>query len=476
MIEGVGAALWGPLLLAAGLMLRMRSARVARLLAVALLAIVLAASTSLLLLLAFGSDEARQALFPVRASYADSLAAAILPILVGGPLATILSAPRAVVTVEASSDAVLLAGCALGAMLSEGLVSLAAFALLSSLPLVREAKRRAHRGLRRATALFVLTSGVPLVAGVVAAVGLGVSAGFTWPFDARQIAESGALAPHGWWVGGLLWIAVMARLGVFPLHAWVPAVAEHVRGPVGSLTVVSPIGALVALRACLELFPEGVPGLVPVLLPLAALSSAYGALLALGQDHAGRQLGYVWVSASGTVLAGLCSLDARAVSGALLQHLALLLSMTGLWLHLRAVACRTTTEDMRRLGGLIATAPGLATGFLLLGLATVSFPGTATFFSEDLLVQGLLADHPFVGSVLLVATAINGISLVRAFKRIFLGEVSPHAAAPLVEDILPRERVASLAIVLALLVGGLAPTPLLLLREGVRGTLTAQGP
>lgn len=473
MIEGLGATLWGPLLLAAGLMLRMRSARVARLVAVLLLGLVLAASSGLLLLLVIGDEAIRQALFSVRASYADALAAAILPILVASPLATIVSSPRAVVTVEASSDAVLLAGCALGAMLAEGLPSLGAFALLAFLPLVREALRSSDPTLRAATRLAVATTTLPAVVGIGVTVAFAIRAGVSWPFDPREIADSGAIRGQGSWIGSIFWIAVAARFGVFPFHAWIPAVAERLRGPVGSMTIVSPIGALIALKACLELFPEGISGAATVFVPLAAVSSIYGALLGLGQDHAGRQLGYLWVSASGTVLAGLTSVDARAVSGALLQLLALLLSMTGLWIQLRGVACRTTTEDMRRLGGLVRTAPGLATGFLLLALATVSFPGTPTFFSEDLLVQGLLEQHPFAGGVLLVATAINGITLFRSFKRIFLGEASKHAPARTVEDVLPRERVASLAIVLALLIGGLAPTPLLLLKEGVRGTLGA---
>jgi NADH-quinone oxidoreductase subunit M len=472
-IEGVGAALWGPLLLAAGLMLRMRSARVARLVAVVLLGLVLTASSGLLLLLAVGDEATRQALFSVRASYADALAAAIIPILVASPLATILSAPRAVVTVEASSDAVLLAGCALGAMLAEGLPSMGAFALLAFLPLAREARRSSDTALRGAARFLVATTTAPTVLGIGAAVGFAAVAGVRWPFDPREIAEAAALGRHGWWIGSILWIGVAARLGVFPFHAWVPVVAERLRGPLGSMTIVSPIGALIALKACLQLFPDGVSGFVTLLLPLAAASSAYGALLAIGQDHAGRQLGYLWVSVSGSVLAGLCSLDSRAVAGALLQLLAVLLSMTGLWIQLRAVACRTTTEDMRRLGGLVRTAPGIATGFLLLALATVSFPGTPTFFSEDLLVQGLLEDHPVAGGVLLVATALNGITLVRSFKRIFLGEPTAHAPARTVEDVLPRERVASLAIVFALLIGGLAPTPLLLLKEGVKGTLGA---
>jgi len=473
-IDGVGAALWGPLLLAAGLMLRMRSVRAARLAASVLLGLVLMASVAMLGVLVVGDAELREAIWPATGSYADALAAAILPVVLACALATIVSAPRAVVTVETSSDALLLAGCAVGATLADGLPALLALSLVAMVPLGREA-RRGDDVLRRAFRFLVFTSFLPFAIAVAAVVFFSARAGVAWPFGAADVVSSGALDGHTHWIGPLLWVAAMARLGVFPFHVWVPAVAERVRAPAGSITIVSPLGALVALKAALAFAPQATAAVGNAILPLAAVSAAYGALLAVGQHHAGRQLGLLWVSTMGAVVAGLVALDARALSGALLQFLALLLAMTGLWSHVRAVACRTRTEDMRCLGGLVRSAPGLATGFLVLSLATVSFPGTATFLSADLLVQGLLAEHPVVSAVLLVSTALNGITLVRAYKRIFLGSPSAFAATTTIEDVLPRERAASLALVVALLIGGLAPTPLLLVKEAARGTLAASG-
>jgi NADH-quinone oxidoreductase subunit M len=470
MIHALGAALWGPLVFAAGLMLAMRSPRRARLLALVLLSLAQIATVGILYLLVFGGPAARAWLWTGPSSHHDALAAAILPILVGGPLATLLSAPRAAVTVDASSDTLLLAGAALGAMLADGLPAVLVFSCLSLVPLGRQVRRSGDPIARRAYNLLLLTSAAPVCLGFGASILLAARAGIHWPFDGRQVAASKALGEHAIPIGTLLWVGVAARVGIFPFHSWIPVLAERVRSPACSMSVVSPFGILLALRGCLELVPDATALASAVLLPLAAASSAYGAVLALGQDNASRQLGYLWVSAMGAVVAGFLSLDARSLSGALLQLLALVLSMTGLWSHVRAVAHRTGTDDLRRLGGLVRTAPGLATGFLVLALATVSFPGTATFLSQDLLVEGLLTDHPFVSGILLVATAVNGITLVRSFKRIFLGETSRHALTTVIEDALPRERAAALAIMFALLVGGLVPTPLVLLIEGVNGT------
>jgi NADH-quinone oxidoreductase subunit M len=139
-----------------------------------------------------------------------------------------------------------------------------------------------------------------------------------------------------------------------------------------------------------------------------------------------------------------------------------------LLLIVRAVEVRTGTADMRRLGGLVSRTPAMATAYLLLGLAAIGFPGTATFVSEDLLVQGLLHDHAITTGLLLLASALNGVSLVRSFKRIFLGPPAPHGPElGHVVDLLPRERAVAIVLVVALLAGGAIPAPLLAIREGV---------
>ncbi len=465
MSDSIGIVLWGPLLIGAGLIQQLRSHRTARLVSVALLVTVLVLCIGVLSLLVVGSPADRELLWPSTNPYADALAGALLPILVGCPLAMLAASPRMGASVEEASDTTLVAGCALGALLVDGLVPFFVFWTLSLLPAAREASRTADATVRRAFTLLLVASSAPLALAFAALLVLAHLAGVSWPFDPRTVVAATAPGVHERWISLLLWLAFAARLGAFPLHAWAPIFAERARPHVAHLTVVSPFPLLLALRVCLTL-AAGSESIGDVLVPLAAASIAYGALVALGQDNAFRQLGFLWMSVSAGVLAGLPSVDPAALSGAALHMLAVLLSMSGLWLHVRSVAARTGTADLRRLGGLVRSAPGLATGFFLLGLATVSFPGTATFLSEDLVVRGLLTRHPVAAAVLLVSTAVNGITLVRSFKRIFLGE-GRGGRTTVVEDVLPRERFASLAILVALLVGGLAPIPLLLLREGM---------
>jgi len=140
---------------------------------------------------------------------------------------------------------------------------------------------------------------------------------------------------------------------------------------------------------------------------------------------------------------------------------------TGLMRVVRAIEARTGTADMTRLGGLVRRGPRMAALFFLLGVASLGFPGSMSFVGEDLLLHGILGAHPLVALPLLLTTALNGITFLRAFQRTFLGTPAHGHASVLdtVEDLLPRERLAALALCVLAFLGGLFPGPLLRLRE-----------
>jgi NADH-quinone oxidoreductase subunit M len=156
------------------------------------------------------------------------------------------------------------------------------------------------------------------------------------------------------------------------------------------------------------------------------------------------------------------------VAGALLHAMSVIAAVAGLVLLAASIQARTGTTDMRRLGGLHRRTRRLSLGFLLLCAAAVGFPGSVGFVSDDLMIQGLLRGHAVAVVCMLVATALNGITLFRAFKRTFLGPPAIHADdLSAIADSLPRERWVSSTLILALLISGFAPAPLLAIRHSV---------
>ena len=93
---------------------------------------------------------------------------------------------------------------------------------------------------------------------------------------------------------------------------------------------------------------------------------------------------------------------------------------------------------------------------------------------RDLLLHGVLPIHPALAFIMLGATAINGITLFRAFQRAFLGP-RPHARSyEETPGLIMRERAVLLSMVVLTVILGVAPNRLIQLREPAVERLLAQ--
>lgn len=416
----------------------------------------------------------------------DGLSAVLLPLSALIGLSALLAAPRAELTPRAASQLLFAQGAILGVLVALDALILTLFWTLSLLPLRSELQRRGERTASAAFNVVFLGSTVPMVLFVIVlGLGFGLDAlthaaagpASPAPFDLIQLGRSGALGsgPRSTLLYSLLLLGALSRMGCFPLHLWMPPLTARGPGPLMLVSFATPLGLFLLARLAAPLFPDLCQKTMPWLLPLALFSSIYGAVLALSQNDLRRLLGYFWMSQQGFLLVGMAAWNATSISGALLHAISSVFCRCGLLLIAGAIAVRTGTTDIRRLGGLIGRAPRMATGFLLLSAAAVGFPGTLGFVSEDLLVQGLLRTHGLAAAGLLIVTALNGILLYRAFKRIFLGPPSPHAQLlSTMEDFLPRERWVWVLLIGTLLLGGFVPAPLLAVRQGVVSALQSE--
>ncbi len=470
------SALWAVPLLAALICSRIASARRARVAAALGASLVLALAVAI-----FASAEQGDAFARVEVTRGaalglryhvgvDGLSAVLLPLTAALALAALVAGRRADEGGRAAARVLVTEGALLGCLVSLDLGLLTLFWALSLIPLRSAARAGKDRALAGAVDVGILGSVLPLA---VAAIALGVQgarAGLHAPLDLADLGALASARPFAPWIGVLVLVAALVRMGVFPVHSWVPFAVERGPVPLVLVGIVTPIGSYLVARVGLPLFPAAVGS--PALLAAGVLTAAYGALLAVGQHHLRRLFGFLLVSQAGLVLAGLANLNEQSVAGSLLQAMAAVVACSGLLLVASAIEARAGTEDMRRLGGLVRRAPHMASMFLLLALAAVGFPATVGFVSEDLLVQGLLRGHGLLAGTLLVVTAVNGVTLVRAYKRTFLGPPSQHADdLGAFEAMLPRERWVAMTIVVALLAGGFAAAPLLAVRQGVLGVM-----
>ncbi len=259
----------------------------------------------------------------------------------------------------------------------------------------------------------------------------------------------------------LLAVAALIRMGVAPFHSWLPVALEQ--GSFYGMTLLVSIrtGLYVLARVALPAFPDAAKTFMPTLTTFATLSALYGAIAAFGQSNLRRMVAFLVVSQSGIMLTGLCFANPDSVSGTLLYWLGFGVATTGMMLMLGCLEGRVGTCDMRECGGLVRGLPQLSGCFFLFGLATIAIPGTVAFAAEDMLVHGSLEAHPLLTFLMLGAMLLNAITFMRGFATAFLGNENPrNAQYGSFVDLLTRERVVAVGLLLTLIVAGALPSSL----------------
>lgn len=288
-----------------------------------------------------------------------------------------------------------------------------------------------------------------------------------WSFDLFDLATTSMDPAFSSPVFFLLFYGLAIRTPIFPLHGWLPVVAEHGNIAVGpTLLLGIKVGIYGMVRFLLPLLPEAALQWQKHVVAFAVLGIFYAAALALMQHNLRRLLAFAVVSHTGLIIIGLFALETLAFQGAVLLSvnfglaIATLLFMTGM------IYRRTRTTSLRKLGGLFDTIPFVGITFLVAGLAIVGMPGTPGFDAAHLVLEASI--HAF-GGLLTIAAALGNVLaagfLLWAFQRAFLAP-RPEGLPPLqVAPTSLAERLVAGAVAVVLLGAGFWSEPWLELIE-----------
>jgi NADH-quinone oxidoreductase subunit M len=252
-------------------------------------------------------------------------------------------------------------------------------------------------------------------------------------------------------------IAALIRKGIVPFHAWVPEVFDHGRLGPAILFSAPQLGAYMTV---VLIVPRASPETLRLIAFLALGTAVYGAALALVQTSARRACGYLFMSQSALVMAGLDCTSENALAGGLLVWLSAGLAFAGLARCVLVLEARRGRLDLGTYHGGYERMPLLAISFLAMGLACTGFPGTLGFVGQELLVDGAVDVFPVMGFAIVVASALTGLAVMRMYFSLFCGRPSPPAAPGLRFGLTRREAWTFVALVIALVGFGLAPRPL----------------
>jgi multicomponent Na+:H+ antiporter subunit D len=211
----------------------------------------------------------------------------------------------------------------------------------------------------------------------------------------------------------LFLIAFGIKAAAFPLFFWLPA--SYHTPPVAITAVFSglltKVGAYALIRLFTLIFVQEVGYTHTLILLLAGLTMITGVLGAVAQYEFRRLLSFHIVSQIGYLLMGLGLYSPLALAGAVFFTFHVSVAKTALFLVSGVAERLTGTFDLKKLGGLYRSQPGLAMLFLLAALSLAGLPPLSGFVAKLSLVQAGLA----LGQYSIVAVAL-GVSVLTLFS------------------------------------------------------------
>ncbi|HEX7597328.1 MAG TPA: NADH-quinone oxidoreductase subunit M, partial [Polyangia bacterium] len=274
-------------------------------------------------------------------------------------------------------------------------------------------------------------------------------------------------------------LAFMIKVPLFPLHTWLPD--AHVEAPTGGSVILAAVllkfGAYGFLRFALPFFPLASHQVAPIIAWLAVIGIIFGALMAYVQDDIKKLVAYSSVSHLGFVVLGILTLSEKGIQGGIFQMLAHGISTGGLFFAVGILYERRHTRNLADFGGLWKQIPAFGACFLVIVLASVGLPGLCGFVGEFLVLAGTFTagkdwqashlppmfSHPaLLAGLAATAVILAAVYLFNMFQRVMFGPLdNPANSDPKVRDLGLRERVVFGVLILAALVMGLAPQPIL---------------
>jgi NADH-quinone oxidoreductase subunit M len=274
-----------------------------------------------------------------------------------------------------------------------------------------------------------------------------------------------------------LMIGFGVKLPIVPLHNWLPD--AHVEAPTEGSVILAGLLLKMGGYGMIQVMVRTVPGEVRqygwVLLVIALVSIAYGALAALAQSDLKRLVAYTSVNHMGYVMLGIAiwglSQDASvrqlALNGATLQMVSHGLLTGGLFFMVGVLQQRAGTREMGLFGGLLERVP-IYSGLLgLLAFGSLGLPGLSGFAAEFQVFAATLQVSVVAAALALLGVLVTTGLFVRVLIYVVMGE--PPGEMPRLTEMNARELAAVVPLaVFSLLIGILPGTVLPVIESATR--------
>jgi formate hydrogenlyase subunit 3/multisubunit Na+/H+ antiporter MnhD subunit len=242
---------------------------------------------------------------------------------------------------------------------------------------------------------------------------------------------------------GVLWALILLfasgfgiKMALVPFHPWQAEAYAETPGP--ATAFVSAIAARMGLFALLLVVMQlvGIDRLTEMAVPftfwdardllawVAAVTMVVPTYIALTQNDARMLLAWHGIGQGGYMLLGVLVATPMGVAGGLMQVFNYATYQAPLFLAVTAVAYRTGTADLDRLGGLITRMPLSYVAMLMGIIGLAGLPPMNGFVSKWLIYKALLdARMPLLFVAAIVGTLGTILSVYKLIHNTFLGQL-----------------------------------------------------
>ncbi|MDP2212871.1 complex I subunit 5 family protein [Phenylobacterium sp.] len=232
--------------------------------------------------------------------------------------------------------------------------------------------------------------------------------------------------PASWVAAALMSVGLLAKMALFPFHAWLPPAHGGAPAPASALlsALVVKASFYIFLRLWFDVLPPlATPGVMTVFGLLGATAVVYGAALAIRQQRLKLIIAYSTVAQLGYLflifpLAGIGGEPepwaASAWSGGVFQALAHGLAKAAMFLAAGAMILSASDDRLSHMAGVGQSAPVASFAFALSAVSLMGLPPSGGFLAKYLVLTASLASGQWYwGAVLIVGGLMSAIYLFR---------------------------------------------------------------
>ncbi len=270
----------------------------------------------------------------------------------------------------------------------------------------------------------------------------------------------------------LIGVGLAIKTPTVPFHTWLPP--AHTDAPAEGSAILAGVllklGTYGFVRIAMPVLPDAWQRWAWVVVVVGVLSVLWGALVALAQRDIKRMIAYTSVNHMGYVLLGLgvvglvaAPAEGRevATTGAVVQMVSHGLLTGALFLLSGYLWDRGGGYEFARWGGLGGTAPRFSVLLVVAALGSLGLPGLSGFLAEFHVFAGAFQAAPWAVGIAVTGVLVTAGLFLLALQRLLTGDAREPGAEAGTDLAVRPAVVVSVLLVLSVVIGLVAPGPLL---------------